>query len=59
MQLPTFEEWFEATHHQTFDDLYCHGGMHLNGILSAHIRHSREYMQAQLQAIADQREDLK
>ena len=59
MKVPTFEEWFEATHHRSFDGTYCDGTMHVNGILSAHIRHSREYMQAQLQAIADNRKDSK
>lgn len=59
MQVPTFEEWFEATYFQTFDYRYCHGGVSHDGILIAHIRHSREYMQAQLQAIADQQPELK
>lgn len=52
-QVPGFEEWFEAKYFQTFDDRYCHGGMSQTGILVHHIRHSREYMQEQLQAIAD------
>lgn len=59
MQIPTFEEWFEAKYFQSFDDRYCHGGVHINAVLMAHIKHSREYMQAQLQAIADQREESK
>ncbi|MBI6912482.1 hypothetical protein N7613_00860 [Pseudomonas juntendi] len=52
-QVPSFDEWFQAKYLRTFDDLYCHGYMSQGGVLIHHIRHSREYMQEQLQAIAD------
>ncbi|MEX5343077.1 hypothetical protein [Pseudomonas sp. I2] len=51
--VPSFEEWFEAKYFRTFDEAYCDGTMSQAGILIHHIRHSREYMQEQLQAIAD------
>lgn len=55
MQMPTFDEWFEAKYHKSFDDLYCHGRLHISEVLIQHINHSREYMQEQLQAVADQK----
>ena len=53
-QVPSFEEWFEAKYFRTFDETYCHPYMSQVGILIHHIQHSREYMQEQLQAIANQ-----
>lgn len=54
MQIPEFNEWFEKKYFRSFDELYCHGGMSQTGVLIRHIQHSREYMQEQLQAIADE-----
>lgn len=52
-QVPSFDEWFEAKYFRTFDEAYCDGTMSHTGILVHHIQHSREYMQEQLQIIAD------
>lgn len=54
MQIPNFEDWFQAKYFQTFDYRYCYQGNHQSAILMAYIRHSHEYMQEQLQAIADE-----
>lgn len=52
IQVPTFDEWFEAKHLCSFEDMYCRPRMLISVAQAAHMRLSRDYMAEQLQTVA-------